>query len=484
MKRRIAFALALAVLVSWASALMSPNIVGLTLAMAFVGTTGPGAAPTSSPGDGVGAIEGNINEAMKILFEGPLTNSIVSDSEMLDIFQKDMNVKVNQTDGGRYIEMAHYFALPAGVGSRSLEDDYIPVPDGPRIRNSQVYLKKLEGTVQMSGDTMRRVKEGPGAFVTWAKRQLPDLKERVDHELDRQLIGAGTGIKARINEATPNGDANLIIDAALGLAGLSPAWLQFLEGERVVFGPDADGSTIRPVVGTGPSMRILDLDPENETLILDTTPANLVNSDYIFSGDDASNAAGEKEVMGLHGMVDDGTILATFQGLLRSDYRLWRSIIVDGSVSPWNGELSEELLVFADDKTYVQGKGDVDCLVMSRATSRDYWASLMPDRRLVDPRDYTGGKRRLYIVNGNKMLELKVVRKMPDGIVFGLQKNTFKHWRNSGWEWDDTTGAIWNRVTDATGRKDSFYATGCMVLQTGCIAPAKSYKITGITTTI
>lgn len=479
LNRRTFAVLALGLLALLVTHLADPHLTGVSLAMAGVGTTGPGAAPTSAPGDGAGAIEGNINEAMKILFEDPLTNSIVSDSELLDIFKKDMNVKINSTTGGRFIEMAHYFALPAGVGARALEDDYIPVPDGPRIRNSQVYLKKIEGTVQMSGDTMRRVKQGMGAFVTWAKRALPDLKERVDHELDRQLVGAGTGIRGRVDDVDPDdADLTISVDAAFGLAGLSPTWLQFLEGERIVFGPNADGTSLRD---SGASYRILDINPANEELILATEPtSNVADDDYIFGGDDASNSAGTKEIMGLHGMVDDGTILATFQGLARADYRLWKSIIVDAAVETTN-VLNELLLTIADDRCYVQGKGMVDTLVMSRATARAYWQTLDDDRRFIDPKDYAGGKRKLYIMNGSKMLELKVVRKMPDGIVFGLDSSSFKCWRNAGWEWDDTTGAIWNRVTDATGRKDSFYATGHIVMQTGCVAPAKNFKITNIT---
>ena len=60
-----------------------------------------------------------IDEALKIIFSDPLIVNIVEDSELLSIFQTDMNVKVDDTTGGRFIEMAHYFQLPAGVGARA-----------------------------------------------------------------------------------------------------------------------------------------------------------------------------------------------------------------------------------------------------------------------------------------------------------------------------------------------------------------------------
>jgi hypothetical protein len=52
-----------------------------------------------------------------------------------------------------------------------------------------------------------------------------------------------------------------------------------------------------------------------------------------------------------------------------------------------------------------------------------------------------------------------------------------KRWHNAGFFWDDTTGSIWNRVTDSTGRKDAYYATGVIVFQTGCLAPRHNARI-------
>jgi hypothetical protein len=43
---------------------------------------------------------------------------------------------------GRYIELAHYFELPAGVGVRA-EDEYIPRPTGPVIVNVRVEKRLM-----------------------------------------------------------------------------------------------------------------------------------------------------------------------------------------------------------------------------------------------------------------------------------------------------------------------------------------------------
>lgn len=443
-------------------------------------------------------VAGNVNEAMKAIFEEPMGENIVQDSELLDVFEQDMNVSVNETTGGRYIELAHYFYLPAGVGARRLEGDYIPVPDGPTIKNSTIYLKKVEGVVEMTGDTMRRVQKGEGAFLDWADRALPDLVRRVTHELDRMLLGYGSGIKARVAAGyTAGANTTITVDRSFGVTGYTDAFLQFMENERVVFSGTADSAALRSS-GSGRSRKVLDVNPTTGAIVLDeAVDAAVVAGDYIFAGDNAGHSGqgggDDREIMGLLGMVDDGSILASFQGLTRSSYRPWNAVTIDAATAESNafaGHIDEELLTYADDQCYVLGGGRPDTIVTSRLQARKYWRSLAKDKTLNDPRSFTGGvagegqgKGRysgLSILLGDREVALKVSRKLPPEILFGVQSDTLKRWQNVGWEWDDTTGSIWNRVSDATGRKDQFYAVGHIVLQTGCIAPRKNFVIRGL----
>src|SRR5690606_12922443 len=103
----------------------------------------------------------DLNAAMKIIFEDSIINNVVADSELLDLFESAGGIKTEETTGGRYIETAQLFALPAGVGSRG-ENGYIPVPRGPVIQNSKIYLKKVIGSVEMTGDVLKRVRSDIG----------------------------------------------------------------------------------------------------------------------------------------------------------------------------------------------------------------------------------------------------------------------------------------------------------------------------------
>ena len=431
----------------------------------------------------------DINEALKIFFNDPVAYNVVSDSELMTLFQEDNNVKQDETTGGRYIETAQYFTLPAGVGARA-ENEYIPVPDGPVIKNSRVELKKIQGTVEMTGDVMRRVQGDMGAYLNWMERALPDLVTRLNNETDRMLLGYGNGAKSRI-QALPGGVV-IRVNRAFGVSingqPLTDSFLQFLEGERIVASANANGNPLR-TPGSGQSARVVNVNPDTSTtayqeLTVDAIPAGFAADDYLFSGDpsgaSAQNGGVDRECMGLLGMVDDGTVLATFQNLARATYKLWNSVAVDASVAPYNGVLNEDLIVYADDTTFVMGGGKINALVASRSGARSLWKSLKGDKVINDPRSYTAGKDGIFVTLGGRQFELRVCRKMPPELCFGLQTDTFKRWTLGGWVWDDTPGAIWNRVTDATGRKDAFYAVGNMYLQMGCMAPRKNFRIGGL----
>lgn len=432
-----------------------------------------------------------ITEAMKIIFADPLVVNIVEDSELMSIFQTDMNVQVDETTGGRFIEMAHYFQLPAGVGARA-EGEYIPEADDPIFKNARLFLRKIQGTVEMTGDVMRRVIGDEGAFINYMDRALPDLVTRLVNEVDRMYIGFGSGIKARA-ELTPvrpsTGILEVTVNRSLGVSGFTDAFLMFLEGERIVFDTAADGQTL--ITGGGfRALQVTDIDEDNDLITFggnDTLVAAIVSAGadiYLFPGDEAgasSRTAGgvDREIAGIMAGADDGGIIATYNNIPRTGVgsRLWKSIVIDGSASTWGGQLTEELLSFADDEVGVKGAGRVDTVISSRSANRGYWQSLKGDRVFNDPRSFAGGKGGLSIVLGDREVMLKVARKLPPEVTFALQADTWRRLTLGTWDWDDRTGSIWNRVTDAVGRKDAFYATGNMYEQLLCIAPRKNVRI-------
>ena len=451
--------------------------------------------------------------AMKVIFAPALHNNVVADSDFSDWFKSSSNVKTDETTGGRYIEHANRMRVSGGfrgtATGATTTKDYIPESDPPEFINPKVYLRKHTGTIEMDGDTMRRVKQGEGSWVTYLSSELPAFKDRVMSEYDRMWISLGHGVKARIADTTATvggvsftagvsamntpstGLFKILVDRAFGVTGLTEAWTLFLEGERLVFTANfaAYPQTLKDP-GTTQSALVTDIDDVNGGLTLQGTNslrAALAANDYIGLGDKVGHsfpvsASANREMQGVMAAIDDGTLVSTYHGITRAGRRLWNAVVVNGAANDFDGSLNEDLLEYGDDELSRRGGGKIEALCVSHSGIRSYRKSLKGDRVFNDPRSYTGGAKRkgLDIILGDRTINLRVARKLPPEIAFGIMKKHWTRYTLGAFEWDDTTGSMWNRVTDSTGRLDQFYATAVMYEESYCEAPRRQVKFTNL----
>lgn len=426
----------------------------------------------------------NLDEVMKVLYSDPLITDIVTESELMSMFKTDFNVQSEQTTGGKYIETAHYLRLAGAAGARA-ENDYIPVPQSPRAINSRIYLRKIMGVVEMTGDVMEKVVGDEGSFLNFMERALPDTKERVVTEVDRMYIGYGAGIKAMVASKNTTPDY-VVVENALGIDGYEDAWLQFIEGETVVFAGSADGSNFRNAGSTQAAL-VEDIDETDNTLTL-TADAGLMAAiqvgDFIFAGDAAGkstqNSGVDREISGLLAAVDDGGILDTYNNVTRAGNRSFNARVIDASVAPYNGQVTEDLMIVADAVTSTSAGAKIDALVMSPHGPIGYWKDMKQDRTLNDVRSVTGGLAKAGVTLGDRTIAFKTARKLPPQVLFGLTTKSFRRFTLGTWEWVSRGGAIWNLVTDSTGRKDAYFAFGKMYEQLACLVPRRNFRIEGL----
>ena len=424
--------------------------------------------------------------ALKTMFEDPISDQVVAKADCLDWFEQNANVK--QSDFGQYIEVSSIYGDPEGVGARS-ENDYIPVALDPLFLKQQIYLKYLYGTVQLTKQTMQQMRKGRAAFISWSDSTLKKLERAIRQDVDRQLYGFGAGIIARVNDGSP--DATLGVDSGFGVAGVANAAQLFRVGARYRFFADAAAATEH---NTGlSSAKCASIDRANQIVTFESgatdIPTDTANNDYIMRGDAAGhsgqNSGVDREIMGMLGHIDDGNILASYFGQSRSSYSFLQSTVIDGSASPYDGNLTETLLMYANDEVMQYGNGDPDAALTTRGVLRNYFQQLKADRSFNDPRSYTGGPGRGLSVNlGDKTITLRAGRQAPEGTLFMLDRSTLVRAHNTGWEWDDTTGSVFKQVTDGTGRKDEFYAYGRWFMQTFCKAPQQNARINNLSESV
>lgn len=459
------------------------TIVAAILALAFVPVSAHAAGLVSVVGVTTDTVA--LDNLMKIIYSDPLLRDIVIESELMDMFKTDFNVKSEETTGGKYVEMAHYTRLAGAAGARS-ENDYIPVPESPTAINSRIYLRKIMGVVEMTGDVMEKVVNDEGSFINFMERALPDTKERVLNEVDRMYIGYGAGIKAKVKTA-PDANHKIVLEDALGIDGYEDPWLQFIEGERIVFSSTAAGTALRNA-GSTQSALVTNIEESTNTITVtidSTTEAAVTAGDFIFGGDAAGtasqNSGTDREIAGLLAGVDDGDILATYNNVTRATNRQFKSRVFDASGAPYNGVITEKFLIVCDAATSVSAQAKIDALVLSPHGPIGYWEDLKGDRVINDPRNYTGGKGGLSVLLGDRTIPLRTARKLPPQIGFGLTTSSFRRFTLNQWQWVSRGGSIWNLVTDATGRKDAYFAYGKMYEQLACVYPRRNFRIEGLT---
>jgi hypothetical protein len=240
--------------------------------------------------------------------------------------------------------------------------------------------------VELSGRTLRRVKKGPAAFVTWATKALPMKAQRLAFHKDRQRLGTGTGIICRYN-GTPTAPGDPL-DNMFGISGLDDrAAMLLLRDDNLRVGPNANGTSLR----TGTAL-VGAVDYANKAI--DTTvagvrraPTSAADNDYLFLGDANVNGSGSREMMGLEGIIDDGTNVATFQGLSRTTYPELNAQIVDSSAGRGIRRCRRRSSTTRIRCAFERGNmGRPTAVLVNRSGQRSFWKNLKNDRVINDPR--------------------------------------------------------------------------------------------------
>lgn len=442
-----------------------PTVLGLT---------------TGTQASGSGTFTG-LNDMLKQVYTKPFENNIEKDSEIADLINQAEGFEVIDGPDGKQINIGHIFSSGGGVGG-ILEDDYLYTPTQPTTKQSSVTIPILTAIVELSGKTLRRVKKGPAAFVTWADEALPRKAQRLAFHKDRMYLGAGNGIIARYLTNPPTGTTD-VLNAMYGIAGLDDGAAKLvLRDDSLRVGPNANGTSLR--TGTAIVSKVDYTNKAISTTVAGSAaaPTSAAQNDYIFLGDGNVQGFGAREMMGLEGIIDDGTNVATFQTLARASFPEMNGQIIDSSANGFTQVLSEEILDFADSQCYEQGNmGRPTVIFASRSGQRSFWKTLKGDRVLNDPRGaYTGGKVRLQMQLGDRVVTVAAARKVPASRAYGIDTSAVLRFRNGSGRWDDTDGAVFNRVVDGNGRKDAFFAVYVEEEQVGAGDPAKNFKITNL----
>jgi hypothetical protein len=222
------------------------------------------------------------------------------------------------------------------------------------------------------------------------------------------------------------------------------------------------------------------------TIVLDASKT-WTDNDFVVrfantAATDATDTSYNKEIVGLLGLVDDGTYMSTLHNVSRVTYPIFASKVIT-SVGPLSGDVIQRGIDVADEIA----DGEINDLIMHHSVRRAYINMMDADRR------YTAGdlgrpdagtvaaKKGKLTFGGIGIVEEKYA---PYGIIFGTDNSGFKRWTLVNGEWADEDGSVLNRVGSGASATDTFEAHYRIWDNFSNDFPNRSFRLDGVTATV
>jgi hypothetical protein len=283
------------------------------------------------------------------------------------------NVAQNTGATTKYISLHYDRNVGSAAGSETLT---LPTAGQQQYLQASVSMKYNFHTLAITDVAMKASARSKEFLVNVLESEYNGAKADMQRQLSRQGYGIGTGVICRVNDVSP--DTTLTFDTPM--VGKNPTDY-FSVGNAVMFSSAANAAT-SAVYTT------IDAITGNYTMTVDDDNG-IEDNDYVYlahnaSSPDTSNL--NAEIMGLKGLIDDATNVATFQGLARGTYNWWNSYVND---SDTQRSLTDELL----HDTYLEAKkkGDPNYALTSYDVFSAYGQLLTPDRRYSSEMKLEGG---------------------------------------------------------------------------------------------
>lgn len=254
--------------------------------------------------------------------------------------------------------------------------------DSESYQQWKVTPKVLVAPVEFTGLAAKVADSDEEAFASSVVDALDMARERLLSDENRQFFGKGTGDLALPATAVASNATSFEVDN-----------VQYLRANMVI-------DIFNGATKTVDSLRISDVDIANKVVYLAASlGAAIITTDVIVKENIRDSAPDDgKEMMGLRGIVDDGTDLTTFQNLDASSKRIWRSTRIDASSANLTSDLLQRLI----DDVSITGGEEPDLLIMHPKQRRKYLDLVVPQKRYQDGKMDTGHTELTF--NGKRML--------------------------------------------------------------------------------
>lgn len=410
-----------------------------------------------------------IDPLLKDFYVDKIVEEIKQQMPLLDYFKKRDDMP---TDGRQVFYPVHV-GRNVGVGAIGA-GGILPTAGGQTWQDLKIPYRYNYARIQIDAQSLKATKTSKGAFEKIFDAEILGAARDCGRNRNRQLFGFGDG---RIGQAS--GTTNTTTTTIKNGQGQTDANGQFnparfFAANQIVASLSSPFTSIN---GTGTISSV----NAALTQIVTSGNFNVTDGDLLVLVSTAGSTAiadtgYNNEVMGLLGMIDDGTFVGTYFGISRTTYPQMNA----SRLALAQGDLSLIVMQKAWDQVYQKSDGKITDCFMHPVTLREHLANLQTFKRYTNeysmaPDGGWAGAGHEGEVEFNQA-PLHVDRDCPYGVIFGLDESQLFRYVNEEGKWADEDGTILLRLstTDAYEARFRVFDNFCND------APNRCFVISGI----
>lgn len=298
------------------------------------------------------------NAVLKEDYLGPVREQLNNDNYVV----AKLVAKKQDATGKRFFVPLHY-GRNNGVGYRA-EGGALPTAGNQKYKESTGNCKYLYGSIEITGPTIKSMRNDKGAFVRAVDSEMKGLLRDLKDQRARAMFGDGTGKLATFGAATSN---TLPVDKV----------------KYFQVGMNIDIVTSGGVVQTA-NRQVTAINTAAKTITISGAAVTTAATDIaVVTGDY------ENEAMGIGGIMSSSL---TLQNINPATETWWAPNVLENGGTP--RAISQDLMRQAVDTSEIAG-GKIDLVTASYGVRAAYEALLQQNVRYVNPMQLEGGHKAL-----------------------------------------------------------------------------------------
>jgi hypothetical protein len=415
------------------------------------------------------------DDVLKVVYGPGIAELIQTKTKALDMFTEGDS----SAWGGKYVEYPVNVQRSEGAGYAS-EGGLLPSAGREKFADMRIPCRFQYGRLTLTAQVMKQSQGNKNAFASAMEREMASVVKTMAADRGRAILHDGKGVLALVN-GTGSATVTQTLDAPGGVAG-SVNGARFIRPGMIVgaINPatqDVRASTVATIVSVAANGNQVTLDSaktwtDNDFIVRYTTTGATSVTDTSYG----------KEIMGLLGLVDDGTYVSTLHNINRTTYPMFSSKVISSV-----GALSADVIQRAFDVADEVGDGEISDLLMHHSVRRAYLALMESDRRymsgdLSKPDAGTVAAKKGKLAFGG--IPITEDKYCPYGIIFAIDNSGFKRWTLVNGEWADDDGAVLARVGTGSSASDAFEAHYRLWDNFSNDFPNRSARLDSVTATV